>query len=199
MMGVHARLLRRAARVAAASAFLAVAACSSGPPATFDLNSVYDFTAVRGNGGQLAIYEPSAATPLNSERILMRIGSDNVAYLKGAQWAGRLPALVQLRLIESFENTHALRAVGRPGLVADYNLQAEIRHFEADVEHGQAHVEIAVKIVTASGRSVASRIVSAEAPAAKDDAVSVTSALDAALADVLRQIVLWALPKVGRA
>jgi cholesterol transport system auxiliary component len=193
----HAQMFRCAARVAAAFAFLSVAACGGGPPATFDLSAV-QFDGVRASGGQLAIYEPSAATPLNSERIVMRIGPDNVAYLKGAQWADRLPTMLQTRLIESFQNSHALRAVGRPGLVADYSLQTDIRHFEADVQQRRAHVEIAVKIVTAGGRSVASKIVAAEMPAAKDDAVSVTSALDEALADVLRQIVLWALPKVGK-
>jgi cholesterol transport system auxiliary component len=178
-------------------AFLAIAACTSAPPATFDLNSVHQFTNVRGGDGQLAIYEPVASVPLDSERIVMRTGPDSVAYLKGAQWAGRLPALVQARLLESFENAHALRAVGRPGLVANYSLETEIRHFEADVPHGQARVEISAKIVTANGRTVTSKVFSSDAPVGEDDPASVTAALDQALSNVLHQIVVWAAPKVA--
>jgi cholesterol transport system auxiliary component len=190
--------IRTAALLGPILASLAIAACSSAPPATFDLNSVHQFTAVRGGGGQLAIYEPVASVPLDSERIVIRTGPDSVAYLKGAQWAGRLTELVQARLVESFENAHALQAVGRPGLVANFSLESEIRHFEADVTHGQARVEISAKIVTANGRTVTSKVFSSEASVGHDDPSSVTAALDHALSNVLNQIVVWAAPKVAR-
>jgi len=189
----------RISRLIVVPAFLALTACGSAPPPTFDLNPVHDFAGVQGGRGELAIYEPSASLPLDSQRIVIRTGPDSVAYLKGAQWADRLPSLVQSRLIESFENAHALRAVGRPGMVADYSLQTEVRRFEADVQHGDVRVEISARIVTAGGRIVTSKIFSAETPAAKDDAATVTAALDQALANVLREIVVWATPKVAKA
>jgi cholesterol transport system auxiliary component len=173
-----------------------LAACSGGPPITFDLKAAHEFGNVANSRGTLAIYEPSASLPVASQRIVMRTSVDTVAYLKGAQWADRLPALIQMRLIESFENAHSLRAVGRIGLVADYSLQTEIRRFEADVSHGLARVELSARIVGSSGAILTSKIFAAEAPAASDDAATVTAALDEALAKVLRDIVVWVTPKV---
>lgn len=178
---------------------LALAGCGGGPPSTFDLTSAHDFGGPVASRGALAIYEPAASMPLDSERIVIRVGPSSVAYLKGAQWADRLPSLVQARLIESFENSHAFRAVGRPGLVAPYSLQSEIRRFEADATLGKAYVEISVRIVAADGRNITSKVFSAEATTAKDDAATVTAGLDEALTNVLHQIVLWTGPKVARA
>lgn len=180
-------------------AYLALAACGGAPPATFDLSAAHDFAGLHEGRGELAILEPAASLPVASQRIVMRTAPEAVAYLKGAQWADDLPSLIQARLIDSFENAHALRAVGRPGLVANWSLQTEVRRFEADVTSGQAHVEISANLLTASGRIVASKIFSAQTPAPKDDAATVTAALDQALTNVLRQIVLWVAPKVARA
>jgi cholesterol transport system auxiliary component len=192
--------LGRLLRFAVFPVVLALAGCGGGgPPLTFDLDAAHEFSGVQTNRGSLAIYEPVAALPVASQRIVIRTGPEMVAYLKGAQWADRLPALVQTRLIESFENAHSLHAVGGIGLVASYSLQSEIRRFEADVSRGLASVEISVRIVGSNGAILASKVFAAEEPAVKDDAATVTSALDQALADVLRQIVLWATPKVSKA
>ncbi len=190
----------RASRFSALPVALALTACGgSSPPLTFDLHSAQEFGGVKTGRGALAIYEPAASLPLDSERIVMRTGPEAVAYLKGAQWADRLPSLVQARLIDSFENAHGLSAVGRPGIVAAYSLQSEIRRFEAEAPQGRARVEISARIVAANGHILTSKIFSAEAATAKDDAASVTAALNEALANVLRQIVLWTTPKVARA
>jgi cholesterol transport system auxiliary component len=191
--------VRRVGRFAALPVALALSACGGGPPPTFDLNSVRDFGDVKMGSGALAIYEPAAAQPLDSQRVVVRTGPDAIAYLKGAQWADRLPSLVQARLIESFENAHGLRAVGRPGLVAAYSLQSEIRRFEAETPQGRARVEISVRIVAADGRVLTSKIFSADAAATRDDPATLTAALDEALANVLRQIVLWTTPQVSKA
>jgi len=72
----------------------------------------------------------------------VRYDPQSVAYLTGAQWADKLPSLVQSRLIESFQNAHLLREVGRPGMLADFNLQTSIRRFELDTAQSAAVVEI---------------------------------------------------------
>jgi cholesterol transport system auxiliary component len=178
--------------------YLALAACGGAPPATFDLSAARDFSGMHEGHGTLAVLEPSASLPLASERIVMRTAPEAIAYLKGAQWASELPSLIQARLIDSFENAHALRAVGRPGLVANWSLETEVRRFEADVTSGEARVEISANLLTANGRIVTSKVFSAQVPAPKDDATTVTAALDQALTNVLRQIVLWVAPKVAR-
>ena len=56
-------------------------------------------------------------------------------YLAQSQGSDRLPRMVQLRLLQAFENTGRIGAVGVPGqgLAIDYQLVMEIRRFEIDV------------------------------------------------------------------
>src|SRR2546430_10438471 len=98
---------------------LLLGACASAPKLTYDLNPIAGVFAARGGRGQLAVAVPDATLPANSDEIVVRTGPQSVAYLSGAQWADKLPSLVQSRLIESFQNAHLLRAVGRTASLAD--------------------------------------------------------------------------------
>lgn len=175
---------------------LLLTACASNPPTTFDLNPSLQFTHIRSSRGQLAVYEPTASLPLESQRVMVRTGTGTIAYLHGAQWAADLPNLVQDRLIGGFETAHILRAVGRPGLLADRNLHADIQHFEVDVAGKKAIVEIYATLVAGNGRIVAGKLFSATAPAANDHAATITNALSQAFAKVVHDIVIWAAPRV---
>jgi cholesterol transport system auxiliary component len=179
----------------AGPSFVLLAACSSAPVATYDLTAAKGFAA-RAGRGQLAILLPDAILPADSDRIVVRTSRQSVAYLSGAQWADKLPSLVQSRLIESFQNAHLLRAVGRPGMLADFSLQTSIRRFELDAARGEAVVEIFAQIIGASGRIVGGRIFAANVAAPPSDPAAVASALDAALAEVMREIVIWTAPKI---
>lgn len=172
-----------------------LAACSSAPLATYDLTPAKGFAA-RAGRGQLAVLLPDAILPADSDRIVVRTSRQSVAYLSGAQWADKLPSLVQNRLIESFQNAHLLRAVGRPGMLADFSLHTSIRRFELDAARGEAVVEISAQIIGPSGRIVGGRIFAANVAAPPSDPALVASALDAALAKVMREIVLWTAPKI---
>lgn len=177
----------------AVAGVLVAAACASAPPETFDLSAASPPPAHKLRA-QLAIREPIASLDLDSQRILVRTGPDTIAYLAGAQWSDRLPALVQTRLVQTFQNARLLQSVARAGSgpAADYSLELDIRAFELDVGAGQANVDIAAKIVaTASGRVVAAQIFTTHAPAAGSDGPQVTKALNAALSAVMAQIVAF--------
>jgi cholesterol transport system auxiliary component len=174
--------------------FVLLTACSSAPLATYDLTPAEGFAA-RAGRGQLAVLLPDATLPADSDRIVVRTNPQSVAYLSGAQWADKLPSLIQSRLIESFQNAHLLRAVGRPGMRADFSLQTGIRRFELDAARSAAIVEISAQIIGPSGRIVGGRIFAANVPAPPGDA-AIASALDAALAKVMRDIVIWTAPKI---
>jgi cholesterol transport system auxiliary component len=171
-------------------------ACSSAPKLTYDLNPIAGDFAARGGRGQLAIAVPDATLPANSDEIVVRTGPQSVAYLSGAQWADKLPSLVQSRLIESFQNAHLLRAVGRPGILADATLHTTLRHFDFDAGQGEAFVQISVQLIAAGGRIIAGRLFSAKVAAPSGEPSAVAAALDAALRQVMREIVLWTAPKV---
>jgi cholesterol transport system auxiliary component len=176
--------------------FSLLAACSPAPRATFDLTAVSGGFAAHAGRGQLAILRPDATLPADSDRIVVRADPQSVAYLTGAQWADKLPSLVQSRLIESFQNAHLLRAVGRPGMLADFSLQTSIRRFDLDTARGEATVEISAQILGQSGRIIAGRLFSGTVPVASSDPSTVAAALDAALAQVMRDIVTWTAPKI---
>ena len=194
--GVVLRLRGRALALALA---LPLAGCASGPDTTFDLSPAPFGKAVRAPRGQVAVNEPVATSPADSDRIVVRPTPDTLATIKGARWAERLPRLVQTRLLQSFENARLLRFVSRPDgrVVAQYSLNTEIRRFDLDLARGEAVVEISAKLVEEGvGRIAAAKIFSARLLVAGEDGPSAAVALDAALSDVMGQIVVWTAGRV---
>jgi cholesterol transport system auxiliary component len=184
----------RAALAAALACLLAAGCTSSSTSTTFDLSApqrVRDSGAVRG---QIAVNTPTALQVLEAERILVK-DRGAVSFLSGAQWADQLPRLIQARLIQTFENGSRLKAVSRPGdrIVADYQLNSEIRSFQIDAGTREAVVEISVKLVNdRAGKIVSAKVFRARVPVAAIEAGPAAQALDRALSSVLVQIVRWA-------
>jgi cholesterol transport system auxiliary component len=172
--------------------------CGSAPLATFDISAPSSGVKARSLRGVLVVNEPTAPAPIDGDRIVVRSAPSAVAVLAGAQWADRLPRLLQTRLIQTFENARLLKSVGRPGdgLTADYSLNWEVRRFEMDIPTGQAVVEVSVKVLTPAGRIAAAQIFTAQIPGSAADGGAATVALDAASNSVLRQIVAWAGTRV---
>ena len=172
---------------------LLLAGCGGSQLASFDLAAA-PMGKMRAGAirGVLAVAEPVADGPLDSERIVIRTGPDQLAYLSGAKWAGNLPSLLQSKIIASFENAHLVKSVVRPGGVSDYSLHVDIRRFEVDVVDNIARIELSARIVSdGAGRPVAASIFSATTPADRTADGKAAQALDATLANVLRQMVTW--------
>jgi cholesterol transport system auxiliary component len=183
-----------APRAAALALGLLLASCAGESVVdTFDLNAVRPVSA-RPMQAHVRVGEPIAAVDLDSDRILVRVGPEQVATLAGARWSGRLPLLVQSRLTQTFENAHLSRQVGGRGATsnADYDLDVEIRRFELDVAQMRVEADLAVKIVPAAGGSVvAAKVFTAEAPVASTDGAAVSAALDRAFSSVMKRIVAF--------
>ena len=184
------------ALIGAGAAFAGLAGCSTPASPTFDLSAAKDFPARTRGGlaGQLIIYEPVALAVYDSDRVVVKSANQSLSYLPGAQWADRLPRLVQTRLIQSFENAHRFKSVGRPGdqITATMVLNWEIRSFEIEEQSRQAVIEIAVKTVAqGSGRIERAQLFKTAIPVSMIDAAGATGALDEALKTILLQIVAW--------
>ena len=154
------------------------------------------FNAPRAGSAQLVVAGSTALQVLDTERIVVEPQPGQITYLGKAQWADRLPALFQARLIQSFENASRGRAVARPGdaVNADYTLLTDIRAFGLQTfgEGPEAVVEVSARIVSASsGRIVAAKVFTARAPAAGTSGPEATAALDAASDQVFVDIVTW--------
>ena len=121
-----------------AALIFALASCGSAPRETFDLSGASKVAGGRlsERGGTVEVAEPVALQPVASDRLVIRGASGDLAVLADAQWADRLPRLVEARLITR------LRAGGVdatfPGAVASYRLTSELRRFEIELRPGKS-------------------------------------------------------------
>lgn len=189
------RKRRRLRRLIPAAACV-LAGCAAAPPAAFDLAATTGVSARQARRAQIAIAEPLALPLLDSSRIVVRTGRDEVAYLTGGRWADRLPALLRARLFASFQNAGLIRTAASPGEVADYELRTQIRRFEFEPRRGLVTVEIAAQIIGAAGRIEDGRIFLTTKQAADADPASVAAALNAATTETLGHIVRWTAPRI---
>lgn len=176
---------------------LAVSGCGSTPVPTYNLSAPSAFSAGGGGSGQLVVAAPTALAVFNTDKIVVEPGAGQVAYLSDAQWSDNLPALLQARTIQAFENGSKLRRVARPGdgVTPDYQLVIDIRTFALRItDQGPvAVVELSAKLIgSQSGRILAANVFKAAVPAASTGGQAATAALDTAADQVLVSMVRWA-------
>lgn len=175
----------------------AIALGGKAAPTTYDLIAARSFAAVpKARNWQLVVIEPTAVQALDTNRILVRPGADQISYFKGATWSDRLPRLVQARTVETLQNAGVAKAVlsssERAG--GEYLLAMEIRSFEIDVagRPPSADVDILAKLISAgSSKVIASKSFSAKVAAASDTPPAGVAALNQALTEVLQDTSGW--------
>ncbi len=154
---------------------------------------------------QLVIELPEATSAVNNNRIAMKPDPTSIKYYSRARWVDRAPLLVQTLLIESFENTGKIVAVGRQaiGLTADFNMKTELREFQAeyyktDTEGPRVYIQINAKIVREpEGLIIASRNFGYIKLVAEDDLAQIIQAFDDALGKVIKRSVIWTLETIN--
>ena len=111
---------------------------------TYELSAPTPDSRRRHSGIQVLIAEPTALKALDGQNIVIKPAPGVIQYLKGAQWADRLPEVVQARLAETFQKSGRFGGVGKPGegLAIDYQVIVDIRAFEVRVSRGRtAYIE----------------------------------------------------------
>ncbi|WP_421925122.1 ABC-type transport auxiliary lipoprotein family protein [Neoaquamicrobium sediminum] len=175
------------------------AALPGGGPAPLD---TYDLTsaAAQTNGPrrsrtQILIAEPTALKVLDGENVVIRPSAGTVEFLKGAQWADRLPRIVQSRLAETMQASGRYGGVGKPGegLAIDYQIVTEIRAFEIRVDgSSRADIRLYVKVLNdRNGVVRAARTFQAQAPVGGAGNDAYVGALDRAFGQVSGEISSW--------
>ncbi|MCO5065942.1 MAG: ABC-type transport auxiliary lipoprotein family protein [Rhizobiaceae bacterium] len=146
-------------------------------------------------GVQILVTEPSALKALDSQNIVIKPQPGSIEYLSGAQWADRLPRVIQARLGETFQKSGRFAGVGRPGegLAIDYQIVTEIRAFEVRLDGAaRAHVTLFVRILNdRNGVVRAARTFEADAPVGGAGNSAYIAALDAAFGKAATDIVNW--------
>lgn len=154
---------------------------------------------------QLVVEEPLAAGGLDLDRIALRESPTELDYYAQARWTERAPRMVQTLLVESFENSGRIVAVGRQaiGLRSDFSLRSELREFQAEYMNGsppQVRVRLNAKLIQQPQRAIiANENFEAVTQAEGATMAAIVWAFDRSLGKVLRDTVEWTLRTADRA
>ncbi len=185
---------------------LALAACSSfltgGPaPDLYTLSPAARFAeGLPKVPWQILIEEPTAVGGLDANRIAVQPTPNEVRYFAYVRWVERAPRMVQGLLVESFERSAAVAAADRytVGTRADYILKSELRDFQAELlttpKTPTVHVRLTAKLVRVSRQDIVwTRDFTARVVAPTSTPPAVVAAFDQALAQVMAEIVAFAV------
>jgi cholesterol transport system auxiliary component len=210
-MNRNLRPLRRSnvATMALAIIVLGLAGCAKlftePPRPLFRLTAPGDFNAnLPHTNAQIVIDAPYAPEGIELRRIAVIRSPNALDYLADGDWADRTPAMVRAVLVEAFENSKAVAAVGPDSLDlrADFEIEGDLRHFEAEYDSPagagggvpSVRVALAVKLVTVPERKIlAQTLISAREPAAANATPQIVDAFNAAMGRVAKQVVEWTL------
>lgn len=174
------------------------------PPRLYVLRPAREFTAgLPRVEWQLLVETPLANTGIDTARIALGETQSRLTYFASANWVDTAPEMVQLLLIESFENSNRIVAVGREatGLRADFILKTDLRDFQAEYDGGTpgqtapvGRVRMTAKLVRMPRRTiVASESFEAQVPAKGSAFTDMIAAMDEALGAVMRRMVEWTI------
>ncbi len=173
---------------------------STAPNAIFDLSAPADPDVRYQSNAQILIPKPRAIQALATSNIAVVSDGNEISYFPKVVWSDELPNLVQANLVETFENSGRIKAVGLPGegLLINYQISTEIRAFQLNVSGGRrAIVSIAAKIINdRNGRVVATEIFRAEVPVPSDQPAAAVLGMNSAANAVFTDIAAWVLRRI---
>jgi cholesterol transport system auxiliary component len=181
----------------------ALTACFNGPePRRFTLTPVADFPrGLPPLKWSLVVDEPTAARQIDTSRIILMNGPFRVENYADVEWTDDAPTMVQLLLIQSFQNTGRLPVVvpSRQTLATDLLLLSNLRKFQVENDASgrpQATVALETTLLRIPRRTpVATARFEKATPVDSKSTETVTAAFDASLDDVMRRVVGWTLEK----
>jgi cholesterol transport system auxiliary component len=189
-------------------ASLSLASCSGnliGPPSPapqiYVLNPRFGpVTGAPNVPWQLVVGVPNAPASLDTQRIALERAPNTMDYYANSEWTDRVPVLLQSLLVQAFESSGRIAAVGREtaGIRADYVLETEVRDFEAfyAVPDTPPAVRVAVmaKLLGAVSHDVAGAMeFRNESQASANNMTSITAAFNQATGATVQAVVAWAL------
>lgn len=156
---------------------------------------------------QIVVQEPTATAAVNTDQIAIQPTPLQVQYLPRARWVDRAPLIVQALLVESYENSGKVAAVGRStvGLRADYVIVPDLREFQglvvSDVENSKTirvEVRMNIKIIDEfDDKIIASDSFREFVVSASDQTPDLVKAFDEALGKTMRDAVEWSVRRIN--
>ena len=151
-------------------------------------------------GWQLTVGQPTASDILDSRRMAVIPSPGQIEVYKGVSWDDTVPNIVQDTVVQAFEDSGKILAVGHQssGLHTDYLLMLEIHDDQAVYRTPSAPPEVTLvvnaKLVDyATSRVLASHTFRETAPATGTAVPAVAQAFDSALGAFVHELVGWTL------
>ena len=156
---------------------------------------------------QIVVQEPTATAAVDTDQIAIQPTALQVQYLPRARWVDRAPLIVQALLVESYENSNRVAAVGRStvGLRADYIIVPYLREFQgiviAETENSKTvrvEVRMNIKIIDEfEDKIIASSSFQENVVSASDQTADLVEAFDVALGKTMRDAVEWSVRRIN--
>ncbi|WP_146908358.1 ABC-type transport auxiliary lipoprotein family protein [Arenimonas daejeonensis] len=152
----------------------------------------------------LSIGVTAANQMLDSSRIAVRPTPNRFQAYKGAMWTDSVPELLQTTLVEGFEDSGKITAVGRFGAYSrgEYGLVLEVRAFETVYtgDRPEAVIEVQAMLVRlrGGGRSPVTKRFRQVVPGTSPDLDSMVLSFSQALSNISTEIVGWTLVEGDR-
>lgn len=151
-------------------------------------------------GWQLTVAQPTASDILDSRRMAVIPSPGRIEVYKGVSWEDTVPNIVQDTVVQAFEESGKILAVGQQtaGLRTDYLLSLEIHDDQAVYRTPSAPPEVVLvvnaKLIDyATSRAVASRTFRETVAASGTAVPAVAQAFDSALGAFVHDLVGWTL------
>ena len=198
------RFDRRFAAALSVLALLVTPGCISVLPET-EPDTLYRLTtADLGEGGvtegavTVIVARPRAPRGLAGDRIAIQRG-DQIAYVAGAAWLSPAPDLLHSAIIDAFHAAAPEVAAvdATDGVDARFELDLQLRHFEAVYDAGEgaaplARVDYRARLIDRHARAVVgARTVAVGVRAGANRQSDIVAAFSRASADAARQLVEW--------
>jgi cholesterol transport system auxiliary component len=155
---------------------------------------------------QIVVEEPTATAAVNTDQIAVQPTPLQVQYLPRARWVDRAPLIVQSLLVESYENSGKVAAVGRSivGLRADYVIVPDLREFQGIVVEQpdgssivRVEVRMNIKIIDEfEDKIIASDSFQEYVISESDQTPDLVNAFDVALGKTMRDAVEWSVRRI---
>jgi phospholipid/cholesterol/gamma-HCH transport system substrate-binding protein len=164
------------------------------PKTIYDLSIPSDFASPKKPlKEQLLLPTPTAILQLDTQRFLLTPNLE-LAGFANAQWADGIPKMLQIKLIQSFENydvDHApLRSADSPG--NNFQLLIDLRAFQINTDSGlTAEIGFSARILNKDGQVVASHLFQQRRKFDKPDPASAVAAFDDAFGSIATELITW--------
>ena len=143
---------------------------------------------------QISVPEPIAVLALDTQRMLTRSESGQIAPFGDAQWSDNIPKLLQAKLVQVLDDAGADAQITTPDQAGAGGTQLVIDLQAFALSTGTpptAQITFAAKIVNGAGKIVGTRQFQAAVPAASAETAATVAAFNKAFGKIAGDLVTW--------